>query len=383
MRRFLLLPALAAAVGLVAGLDRAAGQQGDGFGVLKTAPAGGLPAGIQPEQSHRPTTRRGRRHRPIHYPLPAEAGPWLICAAHFIGFDGADLAKQLVEELRTKQHLKAWIYNRADEERRKQDEEWEQYKKRFPPNVQLRRKYVRIQDEWAVLVGDFKDFEAASKFLPRVKSLPPPDLKLADSRCPLDVVTYEEMDPNTKKMVRKRGWVSPYHLAMAVRNPLTATNPKQSNWDSIWPTLNDYEDYSLLKNPKSFTLLVKKYSGGASITAGSGETGSSSSKGFLGFLGLGDSNRGDALNAAGAQAHELARFLHDPKRFGFDAYVLHTRTSSIVTVGAFSSPTDPELLRVKRQIANLKFSTDTQGTKTNPDPIGLMSDPIVILVPKP
>jgi hypothetical protein len=380
MRRFLLLPALAAAVGLVAGLDRAAGQQGDGFGVLKSAPAGGLPTGIQPEQLSTSTERTP----PNPSPLPAEAGPWLICAAHFTGFEGADLAKHLVEELRNKHHLRAWIYNRADEERRKQDEEWEQYKKRFPPNVPLRRKFVRIQDEWAVLVGDFKDFEAASKFLPRVKSLPIPDLKLADSRrCPFDVFTYQEMDPKSKQMVSKKGLVSPYHLAMAVRNPLTATNPQQTNWDSIWPKLNAYEDYSLLKNPKSFTLLVKKYSGGASITAGSGETGTSSSKGFLGFLGLGDSNRGEALNAAGAQAHELARFLRDPKRFGFDAYVLHTRTSSIVTVGAFSSPTDPELLRVKRQIANLKFSTDTQSTKTNPDPIGWMSDPIVILVPKP
>jgi hypothetical protein len=383
MRRLLLLPALAAAVYGFGEIDRAGARQGETFGVLKTAPASGLPAGIQPEHSRAPTAPANP------YPLPAEAGPWLICAAHFVGFDGADLAKQVVEELRNKHHLKAWIFNRGDEERRKQEQDWEEYKKRFPPGTPLRPRRYRVQDDWAVLVGDFPDFKAASDFLPQIRGdkhgkggLPVPDLKLADGkRCPVDVVSYEEMDPDTKKMVRKQGWVSPYHYAMAVRNPLAANNQKMSNWDPSWTNLNAYEDFSLLKNPKKFTLLVRKYSGGASIQSGSSETGWS--KRILATVGLG-SREGEGLANAGAQAHELARFLRDPNRFGFDAYVLHTRNSSIVTVGAFNSPDDPALVRVKQQLANLRFSTDSQhADPKNPDPIGLLANPVVVAVPRP
>jgi hypothetical protein len=370
----LLLPALAAAVAMLASVDRAAGQKGDEFGVLKSAPASGLPTGIQPEGSRAPASP------PNPYPLPAEAGPWMICAAHFVGFDGAELAKQLVEELRNKHHLKAWIFNRGDEERRQQEEEWQRYKAKFPPGTPIRRRGVRIQDDWAILVGDFPDFKAASAYLPSIKALPIPDLKLeGGKRCPFEVFTYQEMDPKTQRMVPRQRLVSPYHNAMAVRNPLMANNQKQTNWDPSWPKLNAYEEYSLLKNPKSFTLLVKKYSGGATLQGGSSET--ASSKGILAAIGLGS---GDSLSKAGAQAHELARFLRDPHKFGFDAYVLHTRNSSIVTVGAFTSPKDPDLLRVKQQLANLKFSTDPQHSDPrNPDPIGLLPDPVVILVPRP
>jgi hypothetical protein len=371
----LLLPVLAAAVGMLAGVDRVAGQQGEQFGVLKTAPATGLPAGIEPERSRTPAAPANP------YPLPADAGPWLICAAHYIGFDGATLAKQLVEELRNKHNLKAWIYNRGEEERRKQDEEWQRYKAQFPPDTPLRRRGVRIQDEWAILVGNFPDFKAASEFLPTIKDLPIPNLKLDDGRrCPFEVFTYQEMDPKTKKLVTRQKFMKPYHNAMVVRSPLAPNDSKQSNWDPIWPKLNAYEDYSLLKNPKTFTLLVKKYSGGASINGGSSDTGAS--KGILAAIGLG-SNPGERLNAAGLQAHELARFLSDKRRFGFDAYVLHTRTSSIVTVGAFDSPNGDDLLRVKQQLANLKFSTDSgHSDPKHPDPIGLMASPVVVQVPK-
>src|SRR5262249_57037570 len=97
---------------------------------------------------------------------------------------------------------------------------------------------------------------------------------------------------------------------------LVANNAKQSNWDPLWPKLNAFEEYSLLKNPKSFTLLVKKYSGGGVFQAGSSDTGMG--KGILNAIGLGSLTGGEQLNAAGAQAHELARLLRDPKKVGVD-----------------------------------------------------------------
>ena len=63
------------------------------------------------------------------------------------------------------------------------------------------------------------------------------------------------------------------------------------------------------------------------------------------MMGLGSRHEGDSLALAANNAHELARTLRQLK---FDAYVLHTRTSSVVSVGAFNGPTDPEVDRLRR-----------------------------------
>ncbi len=375
MRRYLVLPALAAAVSLLAIGYRATAQQGETFGGLKSVPAStSLPTGIEPMNSAAPSPT------PNPFPLTVECGQWMICASHFIGFEGADLAKQMVLDLRNRHNLNAVLFNRGDEERRKQDEEWEQYKAKFPPGTPLRRRRARIQDEWAVLIGGFADSAAASAFLPKVKALPIPELKLENGRCPFEVMTVQELDPKTQRMVPRQGLVNPYWHAMVVKNPLLANAPSKNNWDPSWPHLNAGEEYSLLNNPKPYTLMIKKYSGRGIIQAGASESGNG--KGMLGNL-FG-SSAGESLCAAGSQAHELARFLRDPKSFGFKAYVLHTKYSSIVTVGEFSSPEDPELIRVKQQLANMCFTTQPQyRDPRNPDPIGLMTNPVVILVPRP
>jgi hypothetical protein len=64
-----------------------------------------------------------------------------------------------------------------------------------------------------------------------------------------------------------------------------------------------------------------------------------------------------------------------------DAYVLHTRTSSFVTVGGFDSTDDPDIERVKRQVATLNsFVTKTKEGKI--EPIRLVFDnPVPMEVP--
>src|SRR5262249_9086432 len=159
-------------------------------------------------------------------------------------------------------------------------------------------------DAYAVLVGGFADAAAASAFLPKVKDLPAPELKRSDGKEAYDIMTYQATDPQTKKMVVKRDRVNPFRSAMVVRNPLvpntTAARPK---WDPLWKKLNEGEDYSLLKNPAAWTLVVKEYVGGTVIQ----QCGTGSS--FLKALGLGGSKPGQGLELAAAQAHELAKFL--------------------------------------------------------------------------
>jgi hypothetical protein len=370
MRRYWFLPALAAAGFLAAG-SRVCGQQPDSFGSARTNSAGALPSGIEPVRSSAAT-------RPANpFPLTADAGPWMICAAHFMEIEGADLARQLVQVIRNEHRMKAFIYNRGDEERRQQDEEWERYRAQFPPGTPLRRKTVRIQDQWAVLVGGFPDFNAASAVLPQVKGWKPPlQLKRSDGRCPFDAMSYQEYDPKTRQMETKRQYVNPFQSAMVVRNPLVSTAATKKNWDPSWERFNAGEDYSLLENRGAYTLMVKKYSGGGVILGGSTDNGKG--KGFLGAIGLGSSDE-DRLGAAGRQAHELAKFLRNP-RLGFDAYVLHTKNSSIVTVGAFKSPDDPGIQRLQQQLTNLRFTAQKGNTS---DPIALMAAPVLVQVPKP
>jgi hypothetical protein len=74
------------------------------------------------------------------------------------------------------------------------------------------------------------------------------------------------------------------------------------------------------------------------------------------------------LSAAAMQAHETARVL---RKLEFDAYVLHTRTSSIVTVGGFDSREDPNIARIQKAITTLKISA-----------LDLYTSPLPMEVPK-
>jgi hypothetical protein len=374
MKRLLLLLPLGAALGLLAVGPRAAGQPGDNFGVLNTNPAPAtprLPAGIVPD-------RPGRAEAPAAanpFPLTAEAGEWLICAAHYQGPNGPDLSRQVCGELRDRHHLQAFIYNRGAEERRKQEEEWEKLKQQMH-GAPVRRRTVRIPDTYAVLVGGFRDQNAASDYLPRIRALPLPQLKLEGNSDlkPYDLMIQEEVDPRTKKKVQRWAPVNPFLAAMVVRNPLVPhTGPAKPRWDPFWKQLNADEEYSLLKNPKQYTLLVKEYLGTRTI-----QQQPVKSSPFLDLIGLGGSKSGEGLMGCAMQAHELARFLRLPQ-LGFRSYVLHTRTSSIVTVGEFSGPDDPELERLQRQLANLRFGT----RNGQDDPIGLLPTPLPIEVPRP
>jgi hypothetical protein len=82
-------------------------------------------------------------------------------------------------------------------------------------------------------------------------------------------------------------------------------------------------------------------------------------------LGIGGSNEGSLLDAAAKQAHQLAEVLRSPQ-LKFDAYVLHTKDLSIVTVGSFDSEKDPRMLQLMGQLAKLRF--DQYETLSPPTP---------------
>jgi hypothetical protein len=218
---------------------------------------------------------------------------------------------------------------------------------------------------------------AASAALAKIKALPLPDLKLSGGRNPFETLVFQE-ETKDKKLETKQSRVNPFHTAMVVRNPLTL-NEARSKWDPFWKTLNADEEYSLLKNPKKYTLLVKQYQGGSILQQNGStdtKTGAAKSKSTWSIFGSSERGEGEMLNAAAAQAHELARFLREP-RFGFQAYVLHMRENSCVFIGGFDDLNDPEARRLQQQIGQIKFNT-----QNGKDPIGLITMPPPFEVPR-
>ena len=303
-----------------------------------------------------------------------QAGAWLVCVASYSGPNAPDLARQLALQVRERHHLNAYVFNHADEERRQLRKEFERMQA-LHPDVPTRRRTVRLEEQCAVLVGGYKDADAAAAALKKIRALPLPELKLPSGEPAYDYMLMTVPDPERKQMALQRAPVNPFTTAMAIPNPTVPQRQDRPKFDPFWTKLNAYEDYSVLKCPKRYTLVVKEYIGNTVVQPHSGVSG------FMDMLGLGGHRVGEGLSGAGKQAHALAEFLRQPQ-LGFKSYVLHTRNSSIVTVGEFDQLNGEEMQRLQRQIAKLRFSADRNNPNA-PDPIGLMAHPAPMEVPRP
>ncbi len=330
-------------------------------------PARSLPVGAIPAPRVEP------QYPVTPFPITPEAGPWAICAAHYSGPDAPDLARQVCLELRNKHRLPAYVFNHAEKARRDFRAEQEEQAKKYPGR-RIRR--YNIPEQCGVLIGGFRDFESASEYVKVVKKLPLPELKLEGGKLAYDTVNLVEPAPGKAgQSIVKWVKVNPFSTALAVRNPtIPAPAKAASKVDPFWKQLNAYESYSLLNCRKPYTLVVKEYNGSAVVQGGQPEKQS----GFLSMLHMGGDKPGERLSASAAQAHELAKFLRD-RRLGFEAYVLHTRTTSIVTVGGFDRLDDPAMQQMQQRLTALRFNTQQRGG----DPIGLMSRAMPMEVPRP
>ena len=310
------------------------------------------------------------------YPVTPEVGPWMVCAAYFTGPAAPDLSRQLVVQVRSRHNLPAYVFNYADEERKKQKEILDRQITPFAapdPDggivipIPHHRLQVRVEEQCAVMIGGYPDDAAAHAALLVVKKLPPPDLN-----APAGVSPFATIIDHGKETR-----LNPFTQAMVVRNPAVPRETQQTDktHDRFLITLNAGEEYSMLECPQKWTLAVKEYIGAAMVQQQMG------SGAFLGSLDKSGGKPGESLNVAANNAHELARVLRQLK---FDAYVLHTRTSSVVSVGGFGGPDDPEVERLRGRVASLQRQIAAASTDpTKKDPLGLFPIPVPIEVPHP
>ncbi|MFN4258284.1 MAG: hypothetical protein ACK4RK_03245 [Gemmataceae bacterium] len=295
----------------------------------------------------------GERHDP--YEVTPAAGPWLICVASYTGPKASLLAHELVQEVRAKYNMPAYTFNRGHKERQEQEERIRKLREMCPEG---RFRVVRTQKQCAVLIGGYPDMDAARKALNDVKKFQPPAEKLMDS------VYVAGPDPNSEGSSVRQAFLNPFVTSFVVRNPsVPFERHNDDKPDPFLKKLNAHESYSLLKSRKPWTLAVKDFRGASTIQPQSAPTS------FLDKL-IGR-NGGDQLSASAMQAHEVARLL---RAMQFEAYVLHTRYYSLVTVGSFDTQDDPKLLELQRTLAHMQL----QGSG-----IEFWSRPMPMEVPRP
>jgi hypothetical protein len=203
-----------------------------------------------------------------------------------------------------------------------------------------------------VLIGGYKDVDAAHSALEKIKKLPNPKSVKPDELI-LTTTTSQEV---------KRQPANIFTGSFVTRNPTVPQEKVERGLDPVTiKQLNSDESYSLLKCKQPWTLAVKEFSGGIAIQP------AKAPNTLLESL-LGKKSE-EHMSAIGKQAHELARVL---KQMGFDAFVLHTTTSSIVTVGAYADSEDEKLHQAQKQLRNMQFGW-----------IQLASNPLPMPVPRP
>jgi hypothetical protein len=269
------------------------------------------------------------------YPITPEAGPYVICVKAYGGSDAPQLARQLVLHLR-QNGWPAYVFDFTAEERKRNKEFFEERYKNVPPEARPHKTF-HIEEQWGVLIGGYKDFKSASADIPKVKKTPEPP---EDKR----FLRVDFMDQQTKQLYQ----LNTYAQCIATRNP-TVQAPKANAGapDPAWKQLNDGRPYNLLtKCRKPWTLAVAQFQGTAVIQP------RSAASQFLDAIGLGGRSD-DMLEASARQAEEVARYLK--QNLHCDAYVLHTRTGSVVTVGGYDKKDDEQLFKAAQRLHGLQF----------------------------
>jgi hypothetical protein len=319
--------------------------------------------------------------RVYNYELKPDHGPYLVCVRSFKGSIRSpeedkrvkELAEGFATYIRSECRLNAYVLERGwvqRQERAKEKAEYltaltKYYKDRGEeiPEHYLKIKMARIPDEYNVFVaparGVLKDLDAAIDFAKQVRQLKAPPAEFSDA-----IYLGEKADARTA--------INPFLSAFPGPNPTipkkvdTVGGIKRPIADDFLMNLNANEPYSLIhKTKKMYTILVQSYGIQNTVVVGD-KAGATSDDG------------GERLERAAQQANDVVKLLRSGKP-AFDAYVLHTRYYSVVTVGQYDSPEDPTLKANLDALAGMKFKDQKTGKVLG----GLMDKPGIIMIPRP
>jgi hypothetical protein len=369
MRRMRWLPALG--LGLVltgVGLDRCPAQM-DPVTNGRAQPPGNAalyPAASQTGLVPAPAAPAGDPYEGIR--VTPQAGAWLICLASFSGKESPDFARQMIACVRNKYHMPAYVFDYENQKQRAENEAEREYARTHPGH---RPRITRIEEHCAILVGGYPTVDAANAALKEIHKWPPPDIHLPSGAIPFpskyDVVKGKDGQDSANIVI-----FNPCATAFAIRNPVSPeTQPAlKPKFDPAWPRMNSDEEFSIYGCRKPWTLAITQYNCFSSTQR------AQDSPSMLEKLWNSAHARNDQIDVAALNAHDLAKFL---RRCNLEAYVLHTKTSSIVTVGGFMSPNDPNMDGACRQLLDIRRQLDSRAGKT--DLVQFFPNPMPMEVP--
>lgn len=353
----------------------------------KAAPAAG-PArpGLPPSATAAPPPQAPRTAHPLA--VTPQHGEWLICVKSYTGPESLAFCERLAADIR-KHHaeMPVYLFEHSGEERAKLAAEQAQARQRVYeqslPFIQMREELkkkaeaegrvfvddgpvkvrvptllTQVPEQWAVLIGGYKTQELARKALDAVhKWGPPSDPALMDKVTDMQAKPPRDGE-QVKLVVDNVIEVNPYPKAMCVRNPSLPKSKAEAPADPALWKWNEGEPLSVLNCEKPYTLIVKSFTMPV-VASGKDQEPSVMQTGAQSKPGQPNNAQLLAINAASAR--NLALMLRglkdqDGRPVGFDTYVLHMKTGSIVCVGQYDKMDDPAMAAVVTRLTNLRLN---------------------------
>ena len=287
------------------------------------------------------------------YTLTEMEGPYLIFAAAFSGPTARQDAKSLVLELRKTYKWHAFTYEKTFTFDVNKD-----FKQAKNPYTGMTAKYKNPggRTEYAVLIGNFSslDDKQFEKTLAEVQKCQPASLK-------------------------GKGSATPFSMAFGLPNPLLPPETQRGVVDAFIVSLNKDRQYSLLRNPRRYTVQIATFTGDTVFEKNSA---------VLDKVSPASPKKMTKLEMGELAAVALCKALREQ---GVEAYEFHDRYASIVTVGSFDQyawrqPNGTETMNPLVAKVIQQYQGQVSGSSHKPVIIkGIECDvqPRVIEVPRP
>jgi hypothetical protein len=307
------------------------------------------------------------------------AGAWMIFLIGYTGENGPMQARKMVSEIRSNPayRIPAYVFYYGADERRKENERVKKlieeqidfYKKnKLMPDDGVTIRHRSIDVQYAVLIGGYPDADAAKAALAKVRKLPPPSPAKVDLE-----IHFTALDKGDGKLDTSGGklqngemhYVSPFVRAFVCRNPMVKAQTVAKEDEKVdmgalrkW---NSDEQFSLLKCPKAVTLAVKVFH--TPFMMHDRNTSSTLWEKLSG-------SNANGVDITAANAHQLVQSL---RNLGLEAYVLHTKFTSVVSIGGFNGPDDPALRSMQdlwsRKLREERFAYAQTQVQFLPNPV--------------
>jgi hypothetical protein len=308
-----------------------------------------------------------------------QIGEWMVCIASYTGPEAHAWARQMVAELRGPRYrLPAYVFNQGLEKQLQEKKRVEDYMNKQREMMlkfgqtqgKIRVRTMKFEEQVAVLIGGYQDDKTAKRAMNEMQKMPIPD----KDRVHMDTEWIINQDKKTGDISGTFSPVNPFTHSFVVRNPSLPPVNHQDNGEILrtLQSLNSNEPYSLLKCRKRFTLAIKEFRMPTVVHQ------DMAPKSILSKFGWGGDIKQDQ---AAESAHNLAKFLRNKVIGGLrmdETFVLHNRNYSMVTVGSFDGPDDPQLIRYQERLAEALPQMVMQGQPG----VGFYPVPVPFPVPR-